>query len=278
MQTGAWAWDESLYAGSAAHYAAGRMPYPPRLAEAIRDAVGLDGTGRLLDVGCGPGSLTLLLAPYVRSAVGVDADREMIVEARRRSAGSGVRNIEWRHMRAEELPADLGTFRVATFAQSFHWMDQPVVARRVRRMLSADGAWIHVFATTHRGVPGDDPLPHPQPPWERIEELVASHLGPVRRAGQGTLPAGTRSGEEEVMRRAGFTGPERIDVERGEVVERSLDEIVSAVFSLSGSAPHLFGASLGEFEDDLRHLLAASSPDGMFSERTREIGVVIWRP
>jgi hypothetical protein len=108
--------------------------------------------------------------------------------------------------------------------------------------------------------------------------LVASHLGPVRRAGRGTLPAGTRGGEEEVMGRAGFTGPERIDVERGEVVERSLDEIVSAVFSLSGSAPHLFGARLGEFEDDLRHLLEASSPDGSFSERAREIGVVIWRP
>ena len=68
MNTGAWEWDESLYAGSAAHYAAGRMPYPSRLAEVVRDAVGLDGTGRLLDVGCGPGSLTLLLAPYVRSA------------------------------------------------------------------------------------------------------------------------------------------------------------------------------------------------------------------
>jgi SAM-dependent methyltransferase len=277
VNTDTWEWDESLYAGSAAHYGVGRMPYPPRLAEAIRDEVGLDGTGRLLDVGCGPGSLTLLLSPFVRSAVGVDADRDMIVEARRRAARSGVRNVEWRHMRAEELPADLGTFRVATFAQSFHWMDQWVVARRVRRMLGADGAWIHVGATTDRGVPGDDPLPHPRPPWDRIDELVAGHLGPVRRAGQGTLPAGTRSGEEEVMRRAGFTGPKRIDIERGEVVDRTLEDVVSAVFSLSGSAPHLFGAGLGAFEDDLRRLLGASSPDGVFSERTREIAVVVWR-
>lgn len=157
-------------------------------------------------------------------------------------------------------------------------MDQDVVVQRVRPMLSADGAWIHAFATTHRGVPGDDPLPHPRPPWDRIEELVASHLGSVRRAGRGTLPEGTRSGEEEVMRRAGFTAPERIDVERGEVVERSLDDIVSAVFSLSGSAPHLFGPGLGAFEDDVRQLLKAASPDGLFSERTREIGVVVWRP
>jgi len=60
-----WEWDETLYAGSAPHYVTGRMPYPPSLADAIRDELGLDGTGRLLDVGCGPGSLTLLLARYV---------------------------------------------------------------------------------------------------------------------------------------------------------------------------------------------------------------------
>ena len=80
------------------------------------------------------------------------------------------------------------------------------------------------------------------------------------------------------MRRAGFTGPRRIMVERGEVVNRDLDEVVSAVFSLSSSAPHLFGDRLEAFEDDLRQLLQAPSQHGRFSERTREIDLVIWRP
>ena len=35
-------------------------------------------------------------------------------------------------LRAEGLPAGLGTFRLVTFAASFHWMDRPVVARTVR--------------------------------------------------------------------------------------------------------------------------------------------------
>jgi hypothetical protein len=69
-----------------------------------------------------------------------------------------------------------------------------------------------------------------------------------------------------------------VTVERGEVVNRSLDDVVSAVFSLSGSAPHLFGNRLEVFEDDLRLLLRAASASGWFSERTREIAVVIWRP
>ena len=269
-----WAWDPSLYEGSAPHYAVGRMAYPAALADALRDALGLDGSGRLLDVGCGPGSLTLLLAPLVASAVGVDADAGMIAEARR----SGAAGIDWRQLRAEELPADLGTFRLVTFAQSFHWMDQPQVARAVRPMIEPGGAWVHVFATTHRGADGDDALPHPRPPWDAIDALVAGYLGTVRRAGQGSLPTGTRGGEEDVMRDVGYRGPERLEVVRGDVVERSTEQVVSAVFSLSSSAPHLFGSRLPEFDDDLRRLLRSASPDGTFAERARDVGVVIWRP
>lgn len=273
-----WEWDETLYSGSAPHYAVGRMPYPPGLADTIRTELGLDGRGRLLDVGCGPGSFTLLLASMFEAVVGVDADRDMLVEASRRAATTSATNIRWRHLRAEELPADLGRFRVVTFAQSFHWMDQARVARRVRGMLDPDGAWVHVHATTHRGVPGDDPLPYPRPPWDGIDELVARYLGPVRRAGKSLLPAGTRAGEEEIMRQAGFTGPARIEVGGQQLVERGVDDIVAAVFSLSSSTPHLFAAELPAFEADLRRLLTRTSDRGRFSERTREIAIVVWRP
>ncbi len=79
------------------------------------------------------------------------------------------------------------------------------------------------------------------------------------------------------MRDAGFTGPARIVVGGDQIVTREIDDIVSAVFSLSSSAPHLFAADLAKFEGDLRRLLARTSDDGRFSERTREIAIVIWR-
>jgi cyclopropane fatty-acyl-phospholipid synthase-like methyltransferase len=86
-----WSWDETLYAGSAEYYARGRFDYPQELADALRDELGLDGTGRLLDVGCGPGPLTLLLAPLFDRVVGVDADADMLAVARRRAQTEGCR-------------------------------------------------------------------------------------------------------------------------------------------------------------------------------------------
>jgi len=273
-----WEWDETLYAGAARFYTAGRMPYPPAVAEALRAELRLDGSGRLLDVGCGPGSLTLLLAPLFESVVGVDADRDMLSQARREAQSAGIDNVSWCHMRAEELPGDLGTFRVVSFAQSFHWVDQPRVAFLVRRMLEPDGAFVHIGATTHEGVPGDDPLVHPRPPRDDIAALVGQYLGPVRRAGRRTLPAGTPGGEEDVMRSAGFHGPVRMEVGGSTVVDRTNDEVVASVFSLSSAAPHLFGDRLAEFERELRDMLRQASPGGRFSERTREVALVIWRP
>ncbi|WP_307796260.1 class I SAM-dependent methyltransferase [Amycolatopsis sp. 195334CR] len=270
-----WEWDPSLYSGSAAYYARGRLAYPAALAEAIATALGLDGSGRLLDVGCGPGSLTLVLARHFREVVGVDADREMLAEAGRRADAAGVRDAKWVHLRAEELPAGLGRFDLVTFAQSFHWMDRPKVAAAVRGMLNPGGTCAHVHARTSHGTTSPDPLPYPRPPHTEITELVREYLGPVRRAGQGQLPDGTLDGESEIYRAAGFTGPARVEVP-GRVVTRVTEDLVAAVYSLSSSTPHLFGDGRLAFEADLRELLHRTSPSGLFSEQTGDIAVDLW--
>jgi hypothetical protein len=54
--------------------------------------------------------------------------------------------------------------------------------------------------------------------------------------------------------------------------------VVAAVLSLSGSAPHLFGPRLAEFDADLRALLRDTSPTGVFSQQMREIAVDLWTP
>ncbi|AXB41812.1 class I SAM-dependent methyltransferase [Amycolatopsis albispora] len=271
-----WIWDPSLYAGSAEYYARGRISYPVALADALAAELGLDGSGRLLDVGCGPGSLTLVLAGHFREVTGIDADPGMVAEAARRADAAGVGHARWMHLRAEELPAGLGRFELVTFAQSFHWLDRPRVAATVRDMLTGDGVCAHVHAETTHGTTSPEPLPHPRPPHAEIGELVREYLGPVRRAGQGQLPDGTPAGESEIYRAAGFTGPGRVEVP-GRVVTRVADDVVAGVYSLSSSAPHLFGDHRARFEADLRQLLHRASPDGLFSEQTSTIAVDLWR-
>jgi SAM-dependent methyltransferase len=270
-------WDAKLYEGSARYYATGRLPYPPEMAAVLRDVLSLDGTGRLIDVGCGPGSVALLLAPLFAEVVGVDPDPGMIAEAAREASQQRVANARWVEAQAEALSGDLGSFRVATFAQSFHWMDRERVASVVRDMLEPGGSWVHVSATTHQGVEGVEGLPFPSPPRAEIGRLIRHYLGPGRRAGSRTLAEGTPSpsGEDAVMVAAGFSGPRRVTV-AGHLHERSEDEVVASVFSLSSAAPHLFGAQLDEFEQELRELLRRASPQGRFAEQARGVELVIW--
>ena len=214
-------WDESLYAGSAEFYAVGRFPYPQRLAAELESRFATDGHGRLLDLGCGPGSLTLLLAPLFGAVVAVDADLDMLRVGQARASERGIENVQWVHARAEALSDDVGRFDMVTLAQSFHWMDRPVVANKIRGLLTPDGVCVHVGATTHEGVVGAVGLPHPAPPRDGINELVRRYLGPHRRAGQKVVTGEPASDEDEVFRAAGYRGPERIEIPAGEILIRT---------------------------------------------------------
>lgn len=261
-----WEWDPTLYEGSAQFYARGRMPYPQALADALRHELALDGTGRLLDVGCGPGMLTILLAPLFAEAIGIDADAAMVAEASRRASQSAA----FRRLRAEELPADLGTFDVITFAQSFHWMEQMDVAKKVRAMLRPGGAFVNVGATTHEG---DGNVPH-----DAIKGLVQSYLGPARRAGRSSVGNdGPPWNAPQALDAAGFGAAVEIPVPAGQVYERREDDLVASVFSRSSSAPHLFGERLGEFEHDLRALLREHAPADGYRERVRDMALLVRR-
>jgi SAM-dependent methyltransferase len=271
-------WDESLYAGSAEYYRIGRLPYPQRLADALREQLGLNGEGRLLDLGCGPGSLTTLLAPLFARVLAVDADAEMVRVAHADADRQVIDNVDWLHSYAEDLPDDLGSFTVVTLAQSFHWMDRPVVATKIRGWLTADGCCVHVGATTHESAPDVTGLPHPTPPREQITELIRAYLGPLRRAGQKVIAGGETPGDEgAIFRAAGFADPDVIAIPGGDAFDRTEEQVIASVLSLSSAAPHLFGERLADFVEDLRQLLRRTAPDGLFSEQLQDIRLFLWR-
>jgi ubiquinone/menaquinone biosynthesis C-methylase UbiE len=276
-----WSWDESLFAGAARYYDQGRLPYAPGLADAFARSLALDGQGRLLDVGCGPGTVALRLAPLFGAVVGLDPDPEMLACASRAAAGRGVGNATWVRQRAEALPAGLGSFRVVTFAQSFHWMDRPRVASAVAMMLDPGGAVVQVdapgyrieelAAETRRGS-----LPFPPPPDDALDQLRRRYLGSDRRAGQGIRNT-SPDGEDGVFQQAGFLPAETVTVPDRRAVERTIDDIVATVFSTSSTAPHLFGNRQEDYERDLREILMQASPSGRFSLRLPDNILRIWR-
>jgi SAM-dependent methyltransferase len=276
-----WNWDESLFAGTAGYYEQGRLPYAPGLGDAFTRSLALDGHGRLLDVGCGPGTVTLRLAPLFDAAVGLDPDPEMLAFASRAAASQGAANIAWVRRRAEDLPADLGSFRVVTFANSFHWMDRPRVASAVATMLDPGGAVVHVDAPGYR--PEElaaeamrGALPFPPPPGDALDQLRRRYLGSARRAGQGVRNT-SPSGEDQVFRGAGFLPAETVIVPDQRVIERTVDDVVANVFSSSSTAPHLFGDRQQDFESDMREVLAQASPAGRFAVRLPDNMLRIWR-
>ena len=276
-----WNWDESLFAGAAGYYEQGRLPYAPGLADAIARALALDGHGRLLDVGCGPGTVALRLAPLFEAVVGLDPDPGMLGQASLSAVRMGVGNATWVRSRAEDLPAGLGAFRAVTFAQSFHWMDRPLVASAVASMLDPGGAVVQVDAPAYRAdelaaETRQGTLPFPPPPDDALDQLRRRYLGGDRRAGRGIRNT-SPSGEDGVFRQAGFLPAETVTVPDRRAVERTADDIVARVFSTSSTAPHLFVDRRGDYEADVRKILARESPSGRFSVRLPDNILRVWR-
>jgi SAM-dependent methyltransferase len=269
-------YDPTIYLGSAAHYRYGRPAYSPELEAVLARQAGLDGSGRLLDAGCGPGVLTVRLAHLFEQAVGLDPDPDMLAEGRRAAEAKRAMNIRWVQGVAEDLPAIApGPYRLVTFGQSFHWTDERRVAEIVYDILEPGGALaliVHTVTGRPRPAgPGLPPIPH-----DEIRALVEKYLGTTRRAGQGTVPARTHR-FEDVLGRTRFGVPQQFFVPGIPDLRRDSESVLSGYLSFSFAAPHLFGDRLDDFAREVRALLASCSAEGIFWDWPGDTEVVMAR-
>ena len=94
----------------------------------------------VLDVGCGPGTITAGLARRAGRVVGLDMSPAMVDAAREHAAGEGVANATFEVGTAYELPFEDGGFDVVYAHQVLQHLADPVGAlREFRRVLRPGG-------------------------------------------------------------------------------------------------------------------------------------------
>jgi precorrin-6B methylase 2 len=110
---------DEVFAGTAKYYAKYRAPYPPEIFADIARIFNLDGTGRLLDLGCGTGELAIPLAKYFEQVLAIDPDAGMLIEARKKATAHKTLNIKWAEGSSRTLLSSVeGKFRLAVMGQS----------------------------------------------------------------------------------------------------------------------------------------------------------------
>lgn len=151
---------------------------------------------RIVDLGCGPGNLTIPLAERLPEAevVGLDGSAAMLAEAQRRCPGS---RPEFRSATLPELPAALGRFDLLVSNSLLHHLHDPAVLWDAISALAAPGALVVVKDLRRPADPGE---------VDRLVQRHASSAPPVlQRDYRASLHAAFRPEEvREQLRQAGL--------------------------------------------------------------------------
>lgn len=197
----------SYFTGFAGDYARFRPSYAPAAVDAVLE--GLAPPVRALDVGCGTGIFTRLMAERGARVVGVDPSHDMLEEARRAPRPDPERGgaVEYRLGTAESTGLPDASRDLIVCAQAFHWFDAERALREFHRVLLRGGRLALVWNTR------DDQDP-----------FTAEYQAVVRRAQAAALERGrkveversadpTRGGWFELARVQAFENPHPLDLE-----------------------------------------------------------------
>ncbi|XP_066289823.1 putative methyltransferase DDB_G0268948 [Branchiostoma lanceolatum] len=89
-----------------------------------------------VDLGCGTGQTTEILAPLFQRVTGIDISATQIAQA---AANSKYSNVQYTVGRAENMPFPDGSIDLVTCATAAHWFDFPKFHKEVNRVLKPLG-------------------------------------------------------------------------------------------------------------------------------------------
>lgn len=129
--------------------AARKNPLTRRLYDLVAGKVANNHiSGRILDVGTGPGYLPIAIAKLIKrvEVIGVDISRDMIRIARSRAEEEGLtRRVRFEVADAREMPFEDASFDLVLITASFHHWKKPIeVLNEIHRVLKTSSeAWIY---------------------------------------------------------------------------------------------------------------------------------------
>ena len=255
-----------LFETTAPYYARFRPGYPDGFFKHIVHRFELDGQGRLLDLGCGTGQLTLPLAPHFAEAVGMDPEEEMLQEAKKAAQDAALTNIRWLKGSSANLHPGVAPIRLVTMGRSFHWMDRDAVLATLFDIVETGGG---VVIVTDQSAWPDERN------YEAVtKKVVKKWLGEWRRAGS-SYYAHPKDRHEVIIARSSFRSFEtfRLRYERRWEVK----QVIGHCFSTSCCSAKLLGENKQAFEDDLRTALTDLQPSGVFTEPVELEALLLFR-
>lgn len=159
----------------------------------------LDPGAEVLDVGCGPGSITADLAERVAPGrvVGIEPTEEPLRAARETAAARGVENVEFLAADVYDLPFAEASFDVAHAHQVLQHLPDPVGALRAMRRAVRPGGLVAVRDADYSGM-----FWHPRPAgmdlWMRTYQSIARANGGEPEAGRRLRAWARAAGLEDV--------------------------------------------------------------------------------
>lgn len=241
------------FVGTARYYSDFRLPYPAHLLKQLCLDAEVTGRGRLVDLGCGPGRVSLPLSSCFVRVTAVDSEKEMIREGRNRARSKGIGNIRWYLSLAESFRVAARTAELVTIGEAFHRFDQRAVAERVRRWLKPKGC-IALLWQHHPWQGGGT--------WHQAVRETMNRWAPIEQSAR--TPPPKIIPFEQVLIEAGFVRVERKEF----IVEHkwTIDELIGFFYSTSILSRRVLGAFATEFEADLRASLLVSDARGQYPE------------
>lgn len=248
---------EDLFKGAAIYYSRYRPLYSASLIRFFITRFNLDGSGQMLDLGCGDGRLALRFSDWFEKVVGVDMEPEMIQQAQKLSREYRVENTKWFIGDIEKYKSQSnGEFRFVTIAKAFHWMDRPVVLDHLYEMIPDGGGVAIIDNFTPNSVLLE---------WQKkVKDVVNQWYGNERRAGNTTFthPEITH---QEIIANSKFV----LEVHQIPPYEQywTIDSIIGNHYSTSYGSKRFLGENVDLFEEHLKEELLAIDPTGVFTEQ-----------